>query len=64
MSPLVLGQSNRIVISVHVELKRRLYGALARRGMTLKSWFEEQARLYLARHGEQMMLPLDARDSG
>jgi hypothetical protein len=39
-----IGHSNRIVIDVDdVELKRRLYAALAKRGRSLKEWFSATA---------------------
>lgn len=37
------GKSGRIVIDVDPELKRRLYSALAMKGLTLKDWFVDAA---------------------
>lgn len=41
------GKSGRIVIEINPELKRDLYSALAKKGITLKDWFIEQAKDYL-----------------
>ena len=41
------GLSGRVVIEVEPELKRELYGELARRGLTLKAWFIGQATHFL-----------------
>lgn len=49
---MAVGQSNRIVITVDTELKRCLHSALARRGITLKAWFTEAARVYLSEQGQ------------
>lgn len=43
-----IGTSGRIVIEVEPEVKRHLYSALAREGMTLKNWFLREAQTYLA----------------
>jgi len=43
-----IGTSGRIVIEVEPELKRELYANLARDGITLKEWFLQEARSYLA----------------
>jgi hypothetical protein len=42
------GESGRIVIEVGLDLKRRLYAALAGDGSTLKDWFVESAKNYIA----------------
>ena len=42
-----IGSSGRIVIEVEPEVKRHLYSALAREGMTLKDWFLREAQTYL-----------------
>ena len=41
------GSSGRVVIEVEPELKRELYGELARHGLTLKAWFIGQAIHFL-----------------
>ena len=41
------GPSGRVVIVVEPGLKRELYVELARRGLTLKAWFIDQATHYL-----------------
>jgi len=43
-----IGTSGRIVIEVEPELKRELYAYLTRDGLTLKEWFLQEARTYLA----------------
>lgn len=43
-----IGSSGRIVIEVEPELKRELYAYLTRDGLTLKEWFLQEARTYLA----------------
>jgi hypothetical protein len=50
------GESGRIVIEVGPDLKRRLYAALAGDGSTLKDWFVEAAKNYIAER-EQPSLP-------
>ncbi len=51
-----IGSSGRIVIEVEPEVKRDLYSALAREGMTLKGWFLREARTYVT---SARQLPLD-----
>ena len=41
------GSSGRVVIVVDPGLKRELYVELARRGLTLKAWFIDQATRFL-----------------
>ena len=41
------GSSGRVVIVVEPALKRELYVELARRGLTLKAWFIDQATHFL-----------------
>ena len=41
------GSSGRVVIVVEPGLKRELYVELARRGLTLKAWFIDQATHFL-----------------
>ena len=41
------GPSGRVVIVVEPALKRDLYVELARRDLTLKDWFVDQATLFL-----------------
>lgn len=43
-----IGSSGRIVIEVEPELKRELYTYLTRDGLTLKEWFLQEARIYMA----------------
>lgn len=42
-----IGSSGRIVIEVKPAVKRQLYAALAREGMSLKEWFLKNAEAYL-----------------
>lgn len=55
--PMSVGQSGRIVIEVEPDVKRLLYSALARDGLTLKDWFLKRAESYL-NEGAQFRLPL------
>lgn len=43
-----IGNSGRIVIEIDPGVKRRLYAALTRDGMSLKEWFLKSAQTYLA----------------
>jgi hypothetical protein len=52
-----IGSSGRIVIEVEPDVKRHLYSALAKDGMSLKEWFLRHADAYLAAGG-QIPLPL------
>lgn len=54
-----VGTSGRIVIEVEIEIKRELYSALSREGMTLKAWFLKSATTYLSDR-TQIPLPLIA----
>jgi hypothetical protein len=51
------GQSGRVVVEVDPDLKRRLYSALAIENSTLKDWFIDAARQYVAER-EQPLLPV------
>lgn len=52
-----IGSSGRIVIEVETDIKRELYSALSRDGMTLKEWFLESANSYISNRA-QISLPL------
>ncbi len=52
-----IGTSGRIVIEVEREIKRELYSALSREGMTLKEWFLKSANSYISDR-TQIPLPL------
>jgi hypothetical protein len=41
------GKSGRLVIEIDPQIKRRLHGALAMEGTTLKAWFVSAASAYL-----------------
>jgi uncharacterized protein involved in copper resistance len=45
------------VIEVETDIKRELYSALSREGLTLKDWFLKSAQSYIS-HRTQMSLPL------
>ena len=50
------GQSGRIVIEIDPDQKQAIYEALSSEGLTLKSWFLNQADVFLkTRH----QLPID-----
>lgn len=57
-----IGASGRIVIEVEPELKRELYAHLTRDGLTLKEWFLQEARCYLAT-SNQFSLDLSGRSA-
>ena len=42
-----VGSSGRIVIEIEPDLKRQLYAALDKEGVTLKEWFLKNADTYL-----------------
>ena len=52
-----IGTSGRIVIEVETDIKRELYSALSREGLTLKDWFLKSAQSYIS-HRTQLSLPL------
>jgi len=52
-----IGNSGRIVIEVEPGIKRELYSALSREGMTLKAWFLKCASSYILDR-TQIPLPL------
>lgn len=56
-----IGSSGRIVIEVEPEIKRQLYSALARDGLTLKDWFLREAQSYLI-NTHQLKLELSLQD--
>jgi hypothetical protein len=56
-----IGTSGRIVIEVETDIKRELYSALSREGMTLKDWFLKSANSYLLDR-TQIPLPLSVSD--
>lgn len=58
---MAIGTSNRVVIDVPLELKRRLHAALAADGQTLRQWFVDSAVRYLTRYETgQRELPMVA----
>lgn len=55
-----IGSSGRIVIEVGPDLKKDLYSALAKEGLSLKEWFLRGATSYLE-HASQLQLNLPER---
>jgi hypothetical protein len=49
---MAVGPSGRIVIEVDPELKRELYNCLSSDQLSLRQWFLETARQYLATRGQ------------
>ena len=47
-----IGSSGRIVIEIDPDLKRGLHAALAKEGSTLKQWFVENAKGFVAEAGQ------------
>ena len=58
------GTSGRIVIEVDPQLKHDLYVELARREMTLKSWFIREAGALIAIGAQLTLLPEGNTASG
>lgn len=54
---MAVGRSGKTVIEMDPALKRELYAALARDGLTMKEWFRQAAERYL-RERRQPALPL------
>lgn len=50
------GKSGRIVIEVDPKLKKDLYLALEKKGLTLKDWFIQQAETYIKDHDQLPIL--------
>jgi len=57
-----IGTSGRIVIEIDPEVKRQLHSALAREGLTLKSWFVAEASEYINSR-EQLSLAFPPNES-
>lgn len=56
---MAIGPSGRIVIEVDPDLKRELYSCLSADQMSLREWFLESARQYLATRSQLTLdLPL------
>jgi hypothetical protein len=51
------GTSGRIVIEIDPELKRLLYAALAAQSLTLKAWFTQAAKNFIADHQQPRLIP-------
>jgi hypothetical protein len=57
---MAVGPSGRIVIEVDPELKRELYGCLDEDQLSLRQWFLDNARRYLATR-QQLSLELSVQ---
>ena len=55
-----IGSSGRIVIEIDPDLKRQLYSVLVQDGMSLKSWFLNEANLYLSTRQDSEKIVVDA----
>lgn len=55
LKPMPLGKSNRVVVDLELREKRDLHAALAKDGLTLKEWFNDNMRRYL-RERQQLQL--------
>lgn len=60
---MAVGQSGRIVLEVNPDLKRRLYGALALDGSSLKEWFLARVEEYLRDHDQLPLTLTRSRES-
>jgi hypothetical protein len=47
-----IGKSGRIVIEIEPDLKQELYEALGKEGISLKSWFVDNAKSFLSDKGQ------------
>ena len=45
---MAVGSSGKVLVEVAPDLKKELYVALRRDGLTMKDWFLQNARAYLA----------------
>lgn len=54
-----IGKSGRIVIEVEPGLKKELYEALGKEGLSLKSWFLENAQCFLTEKGQISLSLID-----
>jgi hypothetical protein len=57
------GSSGRVVLVVEPELKQELYVELARRGLTLKAWFIDQATRFIETSRQPSLFPNEDIDS-
>lgn len=65
VTSMAIGSSNRVVIDLPPDLKRRLYATLLADGQSLRQWFLGAAEQYLNRHeGGQRELPIVAEARG
>ncbi|MFT0533747.1 hypothetical protein ACMHYJ_13115 [Castellaniella hirudinis] len=57
-----IGSSGRIVVEIDPDLKKDLYSALVKEGLSLKEWFLRGATSYLE-HSSQLQLDLPERET-
>lgn len=60
---MAMGSSGRIVIVIEPGLKRDLYVELARRGLTLKAWFIDQATQFVETSQQPSLFVAEDKDS-
>lgn len=58
---MTIGASGRIVIEVDPEHKQALYEALAHENQTLKDWFLERSRQYIAQKSTIPLFPQEEK---
>lgn len=61
---MAIGQSGRLVIEIDPELKRDLYAALEREGLTLREWFLKRAQHYLSDSSQLSLQFADTSELG
>lgn len=54
-----VGQSNRVVIDIDLELKQDLHALLKSEEKSLKYWFEEKARAYISEKTQPSLFDRD-----
>ncbi len=50
---MAIGKSNRIVIDSKPAIKKELYSILAKRGLSLKEWFEAKATQFIQKESSK-----------
>ena len=58
---MAVGKSGRIIVEVDPELKRTLYSALAKEGLTMRDWLLQNAERFIATRS-QLELTLGAAE--
>lgn len=44
---MAIGKSNRLVIEPNPKIKKELYSILIKRGLSMKEWFENEAKKFI-----------------